>query len=526
VPDYFKSVSMTALPALFLAAPSFWLLSRVPPLWRDVDAYVQTVYPPGALTILLHAPLYCALSRIPLWFGYLISRAGPLVGFGHFIKHTQLTDAGVFVLLFLQHAGLWCAAFYLICGIATTLAARLFLSILFASQPLFYTFAHCVGSETLSMIALLFLVGSGVRIALSYPDIGERDLIIFTALLCCCILTRHINCVLAALLPLTFILVLLERRLRIFAWHRSSTPADNFNLAKAKHAWLVSVALGLIALLLATTLTHLLCWRAHTRWRSTFGYTFIWRLNFLEGIARAPRQELLNATASKCNLSQSHELLAVLDAWMDRNKPWDPQGFIREAHANLSDPEMKFHGEKFDRVLNEIAQAFVYPPNAALQSAAVDDFIMATRYRESDVAQSLFLTTDYVFAHLEVMPQCSRLETFRWPRDRLFNARMLFYFQWWNLFSLRAWGVLVFALLLLAFVVDYRRGCANAPVILFAGSLSILGMVMVLLNCLFAQLQPRFVLPMMEFLFSSFLILLGVILRGSNCRSGMEIAPR
>ena len=49
----------------------------MPPLWKDVDAYNQTVRPPGLVTILLHGPLYCTLSRVPLWFGYLISGSGP-----------------------------------------------------------------------------------------------------------------------------------------------------------------------------------------------------------------------------------------------------------------------------------------------------------------------------------------------------------------------------------------------------------------------------------------------------------------
>ena len=63
----------TILPFLLLTIPSVWLLLFVPPLWRDVDAYNQTVLPPGLVTILHHGPLYCALSRFPLWFGYLIS---------------------------------------------------------------------------------------------------------------------------------------------------------------------------------------------------------------------------------------------------------------------------------------------------------------------------------------------------------------------------------------------------------------------------------------------------------------------
>jgi hypothetical protein len=65
-----------------------------------------------------------------------------------------------------------------------------------------------------------------------------------------------------------------------------------------------------------------------------------------------------------------------------------------------------------------------------------------------------------------------------------------------------------------AVVVDYKHGGRNTPVILFAACLSIVGIVMVLLNCFFAQLQPRFVLPMMELLLVSMMILLGLIFSG------------
>src|SRR5262245_9071427 len=140
-------VVATTLPPLFLAIPSVWLMLSVPPLWRGVDAYNQTVQPPGLVTILHHGPLYCALSRVPLWFGYLISRSGPAESLGYFVKHTQLTDAGVYSLVILQHGALWCGAVYLIYAIARTLLMRLFLAVLFASQSLFYAFAHCVGSE-------------------------------------------------------------------------------------------------------------------------------------------------------------------------------------------------------------------------------------------------------------------------------------------------------------------------------------------------------------------------------------------
>ena len=507
-------IAATTVPFLFLTVPSFWLLWSVPPLWRDVDAYNQTVRPPGLVTILLHGPLYCFLSRIPLWFGYLISRSGPAESLGYFIKHSQLTDAGVYLLVVLQHAALWFGAVHLIYAIARTLLLRLFLAVLFASQPLFYAFAHCVGSEALSMIIILLLAASGVRLVLRYPDIGARDWIIFTVLLGAAVLTRHINCVLAAVLPTAMLLVMIERGLRLLAEGQHAIAAAKVQFPKLAKVWLTSVATGVIGLIFATSVTHLLCWRARTPWRSTFGSTFVWRLNFLKTIPPNQRGELLEIIASKCRLPESRQLLALLRNSMDRNQHWEPGAFIQETHSALSDSEMKFHSEKFDRVLNEIASGFLYPPVALLRSVALSDFTTATRSTESDIVQFLFVNTDYFFSHRDKMPQCSGLKTFREPRDRLTAARQLPYFNWWNLLSFRAWSIFGLIAFLSALVVDYKRGGENTPLILFAVSLWMVGMAMVLLNCFFAQLQPRFILPMMELLLLSLMILCGVLFRG------------
>jgi hypothetical protein len=513
-----RKVFATALPLVFLAAPSIWLMAVVPPLWRDADAYVQTVFPPSAPTILMHGPLYCTLSRLPLWFGYLISGAGPAVRLGYFIKHTQLTDTGVFALLFLQHAALWCAALYFINAVTATLSARLMLTVFFTSHPLFYIFAHCIGSETLSMIITVFLAGAGLRIVLRYPAIKVRDWILFGALLCSGILTRHINCVLAALLPITILLIALGHSLRLLLVQRPTRSTGYFDLAKPAGIWVASIATGLTALILATSVTHLLCRRAHIHWRSTFGYTFVWRLNFLTRVPAEARDGFLSATASQCHLPETRQLLGVLANWFRQNKPWDPPQFVREARTALFSSPEKFQDEKFDRSLNEMAHAFLCPPSTALRSAALDDFDYATRLREGDVAQYLFVTTDHFLTHRSRMPQLAQLKTFREPHSELIEVANRFYFRWWNPISFRAWSVIGLLVLSVALSMNIEFQPGGGRVILYSVTLSTFGVIMVALNCLFVEIQPRFVLPMMEFLLLSMMLLLGLIFRGWHQR--------
>ncbi len=90
-------LAATSVLIAILLAPSIWMLSVIPPLWKDVDAYVQVAHPPGIGTILQYGPLYCFVARIPLYVGYAIGcvKAGAPLPTPAFFIHPILTDCGV-----------------------------------------------------------------------------------------------------------------------------------------------------------------------------------------------------------------------------------------------------------------------------------------------------------------------------------------------------------------------------------------------------------------------------------------------
>jgi hypothetical protein len=198
-----------------------------------------------------------------------------------------------------QHVALCWSAFYLIGVTSRLFLVRLVLVIVWAANPLFYTFAHCVGSETLSMILLLLVGATGLRISRHPRRIPRKEWLLFGVLLWLCILTRHINALLAALMPLTFFFLSAQRLTMIpftrskllRRWRRLRARQD---LQKAT----VAVVIGFSCIALANISLRGLCHAAHTPYEVRVGYTFLWRLKFLATIPPETRNQLLDHVAS------------------------------------------------------------------------------------------------------------------------------------------------------------------------------------------------------------------------------------
>jgi hypothetical protein len=517
----------TSVLIAFLVAPSIWMLSTIPPLWKDVDAYVQVTHPPGVGTILQYGPLYCFVARIPLYLGYVIDciRTGAPFPTPAFFIHPTLSDSGVFTLLLSQHVALCCSVFYLIAVTSRLFLVRLVLVVVWAANPLFYTFAHCVGSETLSMVLLLLVGATGLRIIRHPRRIPRNEWLLFGVLLWLCILTRHINALLAGLMPLTFFFLSAQRLTMIpftrskliQRWRRLRTRQD---LQKAT----VALVIGFSCIALANISLRGLCYAVHIPYEFRVGFTFMWRLKFLATIPPETRNQLLDNVVKRTASPDVKKVISLLREAFPEAPNWDVIAFMRKAQASLFARETESQEEKFNLVLNRMAQAFLCPPEKIFLNAAATDF---TRSREAtipSVVNQLFGQTTFYFSHSESMAACAPLITFR---DK--NATQIVaifknhsYFHRRKSFSYNAFLFFWFANLLLLAVLAKVRNEEVAALSSYATALTLVGLVMMVANCFLNEFQPRYTLPMWELTIVSASILFGRIMEslfssGTQC---------
>ncbi|MGI9088280.1 MAG: hypothetical protein ACR2HH_11155 [Chthoniobacterales bacterium] len=476
-----------------LFAPSLWMLAAIPPLWKDVDAYVQVTDAPGIATILHYEPVYCFAARIPLFVGNLFDclRAGaPLPGFD-FFANPVLGDTGVFLLLIGQHLSLLWGSLCIIRTASQSALVRILLAILWASNPLFYAFAHCVGSETLSLILLLFLAGAGWRILGEGLVRRKRTWMLFAILLLASSLTRHLNLVLAALLPSAFLLTANRRFLEPLPDRQSSRSQVSLDLQRAS----LAILLGIACLATAGLTLRALSDAAGIPYHSRYGFTFLWRLGFLGSLPPETRSQLFDHLKARSPADVRAVLEQLRKEFPFEGKNWDILAFAEKLRAaRYPEPNAKTEAD-LGLLLNRTAFQFWWPPEPNLIAAARKDFAKSLASRPSDVVEHLFRSTTFYFEHPDWMPQAANLKTFRnrTARDVLADLRQHRYFRQWKncryrtLFFVSLGGLVTLAAI---------GGVKNIELISYALTLTLVGLLMMFLNCLVTEFQPRFTQPM------------------------------
>jgi hypothetical protein len=491
-----------------LLAPSVWMLSVIPPLWKDVDAYIQLTQPPGAQTILQYGPPYCLIARIPLYIGYAIDclRAGSPVPPLDFFLQPILTDSGVLALLLSQHLALCFSAFYLISLVSRCFLVRLLLAGAWAFNPLFYTFAHCVGSETLSMILLLLLGAMGLRMVSHRRKVPGMEWSLFGLLLWLTILTRHLNAIVAMLMPVTFLLCS-AHRLTIAAFDRSKL------IRRRQRLWVkdglrkavVTLGIGLSCIVLANLTLRGLCYAAHIPYQSQVGFSFLGRLEFLTNLPSETANEFLDQVARDTSAPDVRNVISQLREAIDEPADWGSTAFNEKVQMERLKSE-----KEFLPALNHALPIFLWPPRYLFMSAVAADIAKSRKATIPSVVRSLFLHTTFYYSYPDAMPGYASLATFR---DNSANEILACYNQHSYFHHRKAlgynalWCLWLAMISLLVFVTKKRDG--GMAVVSYAVALTLVGLTMMFANCLLAEFQPRYTLPLWELTIISVFVVFG-----------------
>jgi hypothetical protein len=480
------------------------MIATIPPLWRDADAYVQLTQNPLVATFWGHAPAYCHIAKIPLFAGEQLERwrGNTPPNRAPVSSQPALTDSGIWLLIIGQHLGMNVAVFCFITAVTSLFLVRLALALIWASNALFYTFAHCVGSETLGLILTVVLALKALRLIQKGEAADWTDWYLFAVVLVLCILSRDLNLALVALLPAAF---LISSAINLIAKHGGrSLAAAHFRQA------VIAIAVGLACVAVARSIPQGFARKTRLHPHSRIGFTFLWRLHFLSDLSADSRTTLLRKVSAGTESDAVRKLIALLEQMhVERADLLNTGPFMKRAITLFGGP---LYWENLDRSLNKMAFAFLWPPSPELRHAVRTDFVAGIELPSTVISEYLFATTSYCFDHAAEMPACANLVTFRGDMnaDKMSQLPLQHrYFQLWQHLSYY-WGFLLWLGSGLILLLVARRASAGTSEITGLGiAMTVVGLLIFAATCVLHDYEPRFSLSMWELLLLSFFLFVG-----------------
>jgi hypothetical protein len=498
---------------LCLLAPSAWMIATVPPLWRDVDAYIQLTQDPRLTTFWGHGPAYGYVAKIPLFLGEQWERWRGMAVVAPESGVSPLTDTGVWLLIIAQHVALAGSALYFIRAISRLFWIRLALAVGWASNALFYTFAHCVGSETLSLILVVLFVAKGLKLVQSPDHARWTDWYVFAIGLWLCLLSRQVNALLILVLPAAFFLSSIQNLISSYLvaddeQRRRLRQLRTRNFQQA----LIAIAIGISCVVIAGSLTQTLARKTRFHPHSRMGYTFLFRVQFLKALPPPARIALLKKVSTRASSKEARQLIALLDQMHEEGANSSPQAFTERAIALLYPSQTLIPWEKLDERLNEMAFAFLLLPLPELWQAARTDFAAALKTSASEIIDNLFETTGYFFEHRDQMPGCASLSTFRNSDAETIiqiPSKHSYFYLWRGTTPNKLLSLWFLSLLALLGVARWKKVNVTA-IPSFGIALVAVGLLITVANSLLTEFLFRFVLSIWQLLFLSFSIFAGL----------------
>jgi hypothetical protein len=482
------------------------MIGSIPPLWRDADAYTQLTQPPLVSVFWNHSPAYCYLAKVPLYVGEKLERWEHNEPPPRLTDPSQpaVTDTGIWILIVAQHLALGLASFLFITTVTPLFWIRLGLSGLWASNAMPYTFAHCVGSETLGMILALLLVGRALRLVQSEDEPSWKEWYWIAVIMLLCILSRDLNLALLALLPLTFLISWL---LKVITRGKNPRFRPAFYLRQA----VIAIAIGLACNFAADSVEQNLARKTKLHPHSRIGFTFFWRLHFLGELSPESRAALLQKVNARAPTERVRYLITLLGQFYDEHgNVSHPGPFMNRAIGYFGG---QLHWEDLDKALNQMAFAFLWPPPPEFLKAAKADFGQGMSDASTVISDELFEATAVYFTDKNGMPALKNLVTFRDTSadkiQQLVSEHR--YFHLWKDISYVGALALWFACLVLLIVISTRKRIDTTILVAYGIALLTVGLVQFAVSCLVHDYAPRLSLAMWQLWMLSLFLLVANI---------------
>jgi hypothetical protein len=407
-----------------------------------------------------------------------------------------------------QHLALAAAAFCFVCAVSQFFWVRFALAVVWAGNALFYAYAHCLGSETLSLILIVVLATKSLRLLQGRCEPRWTDWYLIALVLGSCVLTRDLNLGLISVLPAALLLAWAQNRAAAFC---ASSDRERFWLRRLgarylRHAF-IALAIGLACVVVTTSLKKNLARKTRMHPHSRIGFTFLWRLNFLDSLSPEARGVLLRKVAARAHSAEARQVIALLEQMHAEKADMSTGPFMRRAILLFDGPKWM----ELDRALDEMAFAFLFPPTREHLQATKVDLVYALTMPTPEITSYLFATTAYYFEHKDEMWQCARLVTFRDATAEQIRSipAQHFYFRLSERLGYHK-IFLVWVLALVAFLILARRRRMNPGAIAGLGiALAAAGLLICATAALLHELEPRFALTLWELLLLSLFIFLG-----------------
>ena len=349
---------MLTIFAVFLGIGAAMIL-ECPPLWRDYDGLIQVTSHPNDMILLQYPAAYPFFSRVHIYAaekvqGWLQHRKTSI----HVKRVVVLNDAGIHALMISQQIILALALTALVWQGAQSLGARWLMVAILATNASIFIMANLISTEALAVGLIVALAAISIRLfrAAKWSVAG---MVAYTVCLYAAIMTRHLNSILAMLLPLAFILRFVTEWIR--------TRKMDVGLVKRIA---VFVLLGLVCIGGDRVTTRLLCRAFNVEYRDISARATAERLGFVKEMPPAEQEAFLADLEKKSDdpvVKEAIPLLARPATWVQQR---DEILKILEKQSPGTDPEaLKV---KADAYLDRVARLFFQTHNRYLIQDTLD----------------------------------------------------------------------------------------------------------------------------------------------------------